>query len=118
MIQIIIAGLSGILSALPQILTAAGVVVTVAYGLKIAFASFMIFVFPAILKKWFLGLVVEKITSVTNYLDGSSMGKITMEMTGLAAYLAQQTGLDTCFPMIISALLTSFVLKLSSIKAS
>lgn len=91
-----------------------GKTVAVGLGLKLAFSTFMIFVFPLILKKFFFEFILDKINAAVSVMnDGSTLGAIVVDMTGLAGYLAQQTRLDDCIPILISAIITSFLLKVT-----
>ena len=94
----------------------AGKFLTDAFHRYVAFkalaVTLIITVLPILLKNFIVWIVTELNTVVTSVMQGNSLQSTVIELTGLAAWIADCFNMVDCFALLISALAVRFVLNL------
>ena len=75
------------------------------FGMKALLVTIVTVTFPIIFKNLFVW-IIEKIYQIVEYVlpDNLGISNITLEFTGLAAYLAEQLMVPQCLAILITAM--------------
>jgi hypothetical protein len=82
-------------------------------AMKALMLTLLVVVLPLVLKDvviWFVGQVMCLITAI---MGEGYIQELTIELSGVGAYLAQTTQLPFCFAMIVTAMCTRFMMNVT-----
>lgn len=84
------------------------------FALKTFFFSLFTIVVPTIIIKLITKFIEYSISYASNQVSSSGMHSISLDLIGMGGYLATETGLVSCFSIVLSAVALRATLNLIS----